>query len=135
MSHERQPARDPDALRSTSTGRVDRRSFLASTAAVGAVGLAGCADEETDAAYNAAIVSSPAGFDDNAFNDNARDGLREAAEDFDLAINDVEETEEAEYGSVQAELAEQERYDVIVMVGQQHYDPLIDNAESYPDQN
>ncbi len=135
MSHESQPARDPDALRSTSTGRVDRRAFLASTAAVGAVGLAGCADEETDAEYNAAIISSPAGFDDNAFNDNARDGLREAAEDFDLAINDVEETEEAEYGSVQAELAEQERYDVIVMVGQQHYDPLIDNAESYPDQN
>ncbi|GAB6878299.1 BMP family protein [Halorubrum gandharaense] len=137
MSHPLHSETDSNARSATSqtSGTVDRRAFLASTAALGAVGLAGCADEEADAEYNAAIISSPAGFDDNAFNDNARDGLREAAEEFDLTINDVEETEEAEYGSVQAELAEQELYDVIVMVGQQHYDPLVDNSAEYPDQN
>lgn len=132
---EHTPATDAGSSTTRIRDAIDRRGFLASTAAVGGVALAGCADEETDAAYNAAIISSPAGFDDNAFNDNARDGLREAAEDFDLAINDVEETEEAEYGSIQAELAEQGIYDVIVMVGQQHYDPLVDNADEYPDQN
>ena len=126
---------DADSATPHSTGTVDRRAFLASTAAVGAVGLAGCSDEGGDTEYNAAIISSPAGFDDNAFNDNARDGLREAAEEHDLDINDVEETEEAEYGSVQAELAEEEFYDLIVMVGQQHVDPLVDNSAEYPDQN
>ena len=137
MSRQTQSEGDSDARPATpnSTGTVDRRTFLASTAAVGAVGLAGCADDEEGAEYNAAIISSPAGFDDNAFNDNARDGLREAAEEYDLDINDVEETEEAEYESVQAELAEQDLYDVIVMVGQQHYDPLVNNSETYPDQN
>lgn len=129
----------PGSLRS-----IDRRRFLASAAALSGVSIAGCTGggnggngngDGGDAAYNAAIISSPAGFDDNAFNDNARDGLEEAAEDFDLEVNDVEETEEAEYESVQAELAEQGIYDVIVMVGLQHYDPLVRNSEEYPDQN
>ncbi len=137
MSRQTHSDTDSDAHPTTphSAGTVDRRAFLASAAAVGAVGLAGCADDDAGAEYNAAIISSPAGFDDNAFNDNARDGLREAAEEYDLEINDVEETEEAEYESVQAELAEQDLYDVIVMVGQQHYDPLVNNSGEYPDQN
>ncbi|WP_418286040.1 BMP family lipoprotein [Halorubrum sp. DTA46] len=120
-----------------SSARLNRRSFLGTGAAVvGAGALAGClGDDEAGDRNDFAIVSSPAGFDDNAFNDNALEGLEEAAEEFDREVNAVEETEEAEYQSVQAELAEQQRYSVIVLVGFNHFDALETNAVEYEDQN
>lgn len=81
-----------------------------------------------------AIISSPAGFDDNAFNDNAVQGLEEASEDLDLEYTTVEETQEAQYESVQADVAES-GYDLIICVGDNHTDPLTTNASEYPDQN
>ncbi|MDZ5810606.1 BMP family ABC transporter substrate-binding protein [Halorubrum sp. AD140] len=81
-----------------------------------------------------AIISSPAGFDDNAFNDNAVQGLEEASDEFDLEYSTVEETEESQYESVQADVAESD-YDLIICVGDNHTDPLETNASEYPDQN
>ncbi len=120
----------------TRSGRVDRRTVLASSGAlIAGAGLAGCLDDDGDAAgTEVAIISSPAGFDDNAFNDNAVDGLEAAADDFDLSVTTVEETEEAQYESTQADVAES-GYDLIVCVGDNHTDPLETNAFEYPDQN
>ena len=114
---------------------VNRRTVLASgAAAVGVTALAGCLDGDDDDAQQMAIISSPAGFDDNAFNDNAVEGLQAAADDFGFDVSTVEETEEAQYESVQADVAES-GFDLIVCVGDNHTGPLETNAFDYPDQN
>ncbi|MFC4989712.1 BMP family lipoprotein [Saliphagus infecundisoli] len=132
---------------------IDRRTVLATGGTVIAGGmLAGCLGGDGGngngndsgngngngngggGADEMAIISSPAGFDDNAFNDNALDGLEQAADEFDFAVNTIEETEEAQYESVQADAADQ-GYDLIVCVSDNHTDALTTNAEDYPDQN
>ena len=84
---------------------------------------------------NVAIVSSPAGFDDNAFNDLALQGLQTASEEYNIEVNKVEETEQAQYQSTQANLAQSGDYDLIVLVSYNHTEALTQNAADYPDQN
>ena len=121
------------------TGTLDRRTVLASGAGLlGATTLAGCmggGGGGGDGTTNIAIVSSPAGFDDNAFNDLAVQGLESAAEEYDIEINQVEETEQSQYQSVQSELAQSGDYDLIVLVSYNHTEALTQNAADYPDQN
>ena len=123
-----------------STTGIDRRTVLASGAAVlGGSALAGCIGGGDGSGQgettNIAIVSSPAGFDDNAFNDLALEGLQTAQEEYDIQINQVEETEQAQYQSTQAELAQSGEYDLIVLVSYNHTEALTQNAVDYPDQN
>ncbi len=125
-----------DGSRRSAVGHhsVNRRTVLAGGAAVlGATALAGCLDDD-DGTQSVAIISSPAGFDDNAFNDNAAEGLNQAADEFGISVSTVEETEEAQYESVQADVAES-GFDLIVCVGDNHTGPLETNAFEYPDQN
>jgi basic membrane protein A len=126
------------------TSRVDRRTLLATGAALVGSGFAGCLGGgggdggdggDGGATTNIAIVSSPAGFDDNAFNDLALEGLQTASEEYDISINQVEETEQAQYQSTQAELAQSGDYDLIVLVSYNHTEALTQNAADYPDQN
>jgi basic membrane protein A len=119
---------------------VGRRTVLATGAAVGGTALAGCIGGSSfggggDDTTNIAIVSSPAGFDDNAFNDLALEGLQSAAEEYDIEINQVEETEQAQYQSTQANLAQSGDYDLVVLVSYNHTEALTQNAVDYPDQN
>lgn len=132
-----------DKQRSTaSESTINRRNVLLSgAAALGTTALAGCLGggdgdngDGGDDGSRAAIISSPAGFDDNAFNDNAVQGLESAAEDYDLEVSTVEETEEAQYESVQADVAES-GFDLVVCVGDNHTGALETNAFEYPDQN
>ncbi|MFB6189476.1 MAG: BMP family protein [Halapricum sp.] len=83
-----------------------------------------------------AIVSSPAGFGDKAFNDLALEGLNNAADDYDLKVQQVEETDQSNYGTVQSRLAESNDpdYDLVVLVGYNHTKALRTNAKDYPDQ-
>ena len=85
---------------------------------------------------NIAIVSSSAGFGDRAFNDLALEGLENAAEEYDIELQQVEETNQSNYGTVQSRLAESQNpdYDLIVLVGYQHTQALETNAEEYSDQ-
>ena len=85
---------------------------------------------------NIAIVSSSAGFGDRAFNDLALEGLQNAAEEYDIGLQQVEETNQSNYGTVQSRLAESSNpdYDLIVLVGYQHTQALQTNAEEYSDQ-
>ncbi|WP_122089208.1 BMP family lipoprotein [Halalkalicoccus subterraneus] len=138
-----------DSRTGRETTNIDRRSVLASGAAIiSATSLAGClgGDESGNGndsggggsgggTTNVAIVSSPAGFDDNAFNDLALEGLQTAAEEYDIEINEVEETEQAQYQSTQSELASSGEYDLIVLVSYNHTEALTQNAADYPDQN
>ncbi|WP_277542092.1 substrate-binding domain-containing protein [Haloarcula laminariae] len=120
------------------TATVNRRSVLTAGAAIVAgTTLAGCmgGDGDSESATNIAIVSSPAGFDDNAFNDLAVEGLQSAQEEYDIEINQVEETEQSNYQSTQSTLAESGDYDLIVLVSYNHTEALTQNAADYPDQN
>jgi basic membrane protein A len=85
---------------------------------------------------NVAIISSPAGFGDRAFNDLALEGLQNASEEYGIEIQQVEETNQSNYGTVQSRLAESSNpdYDLIVMVGFNHTQALQSNASQYPDQ-
>jgi basic membrane protein A len=147
-----EPAGQPTERSSTGDrdGTIDRRTVIAagSTLLAGG-GFAGCMDDSGNGGggngggngggggdtTNVAIVSSPAGFDDNAFNDLALEGLQTAAEDYDIEINQVEETEQAQYQSTQAELARTGNYELIVLVSYNHTEALTQNAAEYPDQN
>lgn len=135
-----------------------RRAVLASTGALGGIVIAGClgddddngddddgadddgaaddteTDDENGEGGQVAIISSDAGFGDNAFNDNALAGLQDAEDDFGIEITQVEETETANFAARQEDLAADGSYDLIVMVGYQHYEGLVENAEAYPDQ-
>jgi basic membrane protein A len=158
-----QPVNGHDTDGETERRTVGRRAVLAAGGAVGATALAGClgggdgnggTDDGTDGGggtdgngdgstdggggggtTNVAIVSSPAGFDDNAFNDLALEGLQTAAEEHDIEINQVEETEQAQYQSTQANLAQSGDYDLVVLVSYNHTEALTQNAADYPDQN
>jgi basic membrane protein A and related proteins len=116
---------------------TNRRTFLTTgAAAIGTIGLAGClGDDNGGDSGQIAIVSSPAGFDDNAFNDNALLGLQEAEEEYDIEINTVEETESANYEGVQSNLADEGTYDLIVLVSADHLNALEQNAPTYEEQN
>lgn len=120
----------------TRVGGVSRRAVLASGVVLGGATLSGClgGDGGNGDGGQVAIISSDAGFGDNAFNDNALEGLEEAADEFDVEITQVEETETAEFAARQEDLAEEGSYDLIVMVGYQHYEGLVEHSEAYPDQ-
>jgi basic membrane protein A len=89
---------------------------------------------EGDDGLQVAIVSSNAGFDDQAFNDMAREGLDRAAEDYDIEVNEIEETDIAQFADTQAEAAEAGN-DLVVLVGFQHTEALQENAPEYSDTN
>jgi basic membrane protein A len=134
-------------------GTIDRRRILTAGAGLVTAGaFAGCGGDGGDGGNGGgggggggggngsggtriAIVSSPAGFDDNAFNDLALEGLQTAAEEYNIEINQVEETEQAQYQSTQAELARTGDYDLIVLVSYNHTEALTQNAEEYAEQN
>lgn len=85
---------------------------------------------------NVAIISSPAGFGDKAFNDLAFQGLQKAKKQFGADIQKVQQTNQSQYQSVQSRLAESTNpnYDLIVMVGYNHTKALTTNAKQYSDQ-
>jgi len=85
---------------------------------------------------NIAIISSSAGFGDRAFNDLAWEGLQNAADEYNIELQQVEETDQSNYGTVQSRLAESQNpdYDLIVLVGYQHTQALETNATEYSDQ-
>lgn len=128
--------------RRKSSSSVGRRDFLRSGTVLGGAALTGVGGlavggvSGTQDQTNIAIISSPAGFGDGAFNDLALEGLQSAAEDSNINIQQVEETNESQYGTVQSRLAESQNpnYDLIVLVGYNHTQALQRNATQYPDQ-
>ncbi|MFC4448077.1 BMP family lipoprotein [Halorussus aquaticus] len=135
--------------KSTATGPNRRALLKSGVALVGGAALAGCTGgQEGDTTTtttesggsgeptNIAIISSPAGFGDKAFNDLALEGLRNAAQNANINIQQVEETDQSQYRTVQSRLAESSSpdYDLVVLVGYNHTQALESNASQYPDQ-
>lgn len=148
--------------RELTAGCINRRSVLRSgSALLGGAAFAGCigggsgggkGDNDSGGdgksgndsgsggggdATHIAIVSSPAGFGDKAFNDLAWKGLETAKEKFqNVKLQKVEETNTSAYKTVQSRLASSQNpdYDLIVLVGYQHTQALKTNATQYSDQ-
>ncbi|UPW00627.1 BMP family protein [Halorussus gelatinilyticus] len=126
---------EPGNGREPTAKAVDRRTILKSGATlVAGTALAGRVGAQD--ATNIAIVSSPAGFGDKAFNDLALEGLQNAAKNYNINIQQVEETDQSQYRTVQSRLAESSNpdYDLIVLVGYNHTQALESNASQYSDQ-
>ncbi len=131
---------------------INRRDVLKSSGAlIGGMGLAGCSGNNGNQSGNGgttnngggggkttniAIISSPAGFGDQAFNDLAWQGLQNAKDEFNINLQQVEETNQSNYRTVQSRLAESQNpnYDLIVLVGYNHTQALETNATQYSDQ-
>ncbi|WP_158059128.1 BMP family lipoprotein [Halorussus halophilus] len=129
--------------RRESNTSVGRRDFLKSGTVLGGTALTGLGGFAVGGVSgtqgqttNIAIISSPAGFGDGAFNDLALEGLQNAAENSNINIQQVEETNQSQYGTVQSRLAESSNpdYDLIVLVGYNHTQALQRNATRYSDQ-
>lgn len=124
----------------TGSGVCRRDVLKAGTAIAAGSALTGCLTDSGGGGgggtTNVAIVSSSAGFGDQAFNDLAWDGLQNAAAEYDIQLQQVEETDQSNYSTVQTRLAESQDpdYDLIVLVGYQHTQALQSNAQQYSDQ-
>lgn len=121
--------------------KIGGAAVLAGTTLAGCLGAPSGSEGNNSGGNNSggdkssvAIISSPAGFGDKAFNDLALKGLKNADEKFGVEIQKVEETNQSQYQSVQARLAESNTYDLIVLVGYNHTKALKTNAKKYPDQ-
>jgi basic membrane protein A len=155
MASEKTPDEQSESAsrRAVTADTFSRRNILRTGAATALLGgVAGCAgsggsgdgggsssgdSSGGSGSNNIAIVSSSAGFGDRAFNDLAYEGLQNAADEYNIELQQVEETNQSNYGTVQSRLAESQNpdYDLIVLVGYQHTQALQTNAEEYPDQN
>lgn len=121
---------------------IDRRTLLATALSAGTAATTGCLagagrleeDSGDDGEGEMAIVSTPAGFDDDAFNDEALAGLQQAASEHGFGIRTIPATQPERYESIQADAAE-EGYDLVICAGEFHADALSTNAAAYPDQS
>lgn len=134
---------------------VSRRRILKTGATGLSVGLAGCLhggnagdnegnedgtgeqDGEEETGLSVAVIYGLGGMDDASFNNAANRGAREAADEFDVGIENFEPETADGIGSLQEELAlsEDPNYDLIVCVGVEHAEPLRENADEYTDQS
>ena len=84
-------------------GTYDRRTFLKVAGGIGATSLtamAGCSgggETEEGAEYNAGMVYATGGLGDGSFNDQAQQGIIQASEDFDLAYDEAQPEEVAQF--------------------------------------
>jgi basic membrane protein A len=119
-----------DSARMTRRAALASGAMLTTSAIGGCLGLGDSGDGNGDPT-NIAIISSDAGFGDRAFNDLAVDGLETAQEEYNIELNQIEETDVANFGDAQAAAAESN--DLVVLVGFQHTEDLQENAPEFPD--
>ncbi|MDZ7850658.1 MAG: BMP family protein [Halodesulfurarchaeum sp.] len=124
-------------------GTFDRRTFLKVAGGIGATSLsalAGCSgggETEEGAGYNVGMVYATGGLGDGSFNDQAQQGIIQAAEDFDLAYDEAQPEEVSQFSDYQSQFAESTDpdYDLIPAIGYLQADSLSGTASEYPDQN
>ncbi|MBB6646306.1 BMP family lipoprotein [Halobellus ruber] len=92
---------------------------------------------ESGPAAHIGMVYATGGLGDGSFNDQAQSGVIQAQEDFNIAYNEAQPDEVAEFSSFQQQFAQSTdpNYDLVCCIGFLQADSLTENAESYPDQN
>lgn len=143
----------------------DRRDFLKTTGTVGAaamVGLAGCSggpsaddgtptetddggttdDEPGDGTTSeettyVGMVYAAGGIGDGSFNDQAQQGIEQAADELPVEYQEAQPEDASQFGDFQQEFADSSDpdYDLISCIGFLQADPLDTTAAEYPDQN
>lgn len=120
------------------SGYVDRRQFLTATGAAGIATLAGCVGgggggDET----NIGMVYALGGLGDKSFNDMAHQGVKNAAEDFDIEFENTEPSGPSDFKTLQQKFAQSENptYELICCIGFAQTSALVENAAQFPDQN
>ncbi|SFG13679.1 basic membrane protein A [Halopelagius inordinatus] len=141
---------------------MDRRKFIKATGLAGAVGLAGCtggpSDEsggdettegtsgdtteseqttgESEPAAQVGVVYATGGLGDGSFNDQAQQGVQQAADEFGVAYNEAQPDEVSQFKNFQQQFASSTNpnYDLVSCIGYLQADALSETASSYPDQ-
>ena len=128
------------------TRDVDRRQFVRAAGLAGVAGLAGCTgggggggDATATEAASATIgmVYATGGLDDGSFNDQARQGLQQAREEFGVASDRTQPSEVSQFKNFQQQFAQSTdpNYDLVCCIGFLQTDALEQTAESFPEQN
>jgi basic membrane protein A len=86
---------------------------------------------------NVGMVYATGGLGDGSFNDQAQEGIQQAAEDFDVEYEDAEPDEVAQFGNYQEQFASSTDpdYDLVSCIGFLQADGLSETAQNYPDQD
>ncbi|WP_332899194.1 BMP family lipoprotein [Haladaptatus sp. CMSO5] len=133
---------------------VDRRRFLKAASALGVAGLAGCTtntnsssdSESTDGGdggdggedpVNVGMVYATGGLGDKSFNDMAHQGVKQAAEEYNVEYENAEPEEASQVGDLQKRFAQETdpNYDLVTGVGFVQKDGMVANAQEFPDQS
>ena len=128
--------------------RLDRRTFLKVAGGTGAgtlTALAGCTggdggdgddggDEDTK---YVGMVYATGGLGDGSFNDQAQQGIQQAAEDFAVEYDEAQPEEVAQFANFQQQFAQSTDpdYDLISTIGFLQTDALAETAPDYPEQD
>lgn len=93
--------------------------------------------ETTDADATVGMVYATGGLGDGSFNDQARTGLQEANDEYDLAYEEAQPEEVSDFANYQEQFAQSTdpEYDLISTIGFLQSDALAETAPDYPDQN
>jgi basic membrane protein A len=143
----------------------DRREFIKATAGVGTVGIAGLAGctggpsddgedtttssedssddgttEQTTAqgeTTQVGMVYATGGLGDGSFNDQAQQGIQQAAQDYNVEYRESEPEEVSQFGNFQQQFASSSDpdYDLVSCIGFLQKDALSKTAPQYPDQD
>ncbi|MFC6825614.1 BMP family lipoprotein [Halopelagius fulvigenes] len=144
---------------------MDRRKFIKATGLAGAVGLAGCtggpsgegtsgesettgssgegdssATEQTTGSSepeaHVGVVYATGGLGDGSFNDQAQQGIQQAADEFNVAYNEAQPDEVSQFQNFQQQFASSTspNYDLVSCIGFLQADALSQTAPQYPDQ-
>ena len=125
---------------------MKKKLFALLMVAVTAISLTACGGSSKEAAtekeavtaeaetktYKIGLVTDVGGVEDQSFNQSAWEGLKRAAEDFDIEINYLSSAQDADYGP-NIETFVDEEYDLIISVGFLLADATRAAAEANPD--
>jgi len=138
--------------------KLDRRRFITGAGAAGIAGFAGCSggpsgedtsdggDTETSssgggaeasASAHVGVVYATGGLGDGSFNDQAQQGVQQAAEDFDVESRKVQPQQPSDFENLQRQFAQETdpNYDLVTCIGFLQGDALSKVAPEYPEQS
>lgn len=85
-------------------------------------------------AVKVGLILGTGGLGDKNFNDMSYAGMTKAQEDFGIEFDYVEPTSVSDYTSYERQFAETNDYDLIIAIGSDQEDSVVETAEEFPEQ-